>query len=182
VERDGFGLHNWLKAVGGIGFFVAGVLPWWELTFTDGLSETTNAFSYDMTGLVPYVIFVGIAILTIIIETDSLGLPRVLVNPVLTLLAALAGTVLVGIRFFMDGYDNGLLEGEGNSITRGIGLYLAAAFALVVLAGSVLGYRQRHERGDDVELDEDDDEEAEMQRYVAERAKARRHANHPPLP
>ena len=191
MEREGFGLGNWLKAAGGLLFFVAGLLPWWHLKNSDGHPlVTTNAFTYQMTGLVPYVVFVGIAILTIIIETESLRLPRILVNPILTMLAAFCATVLVGIRFFKDGYDNGSLEADGYSITRGIGLYLAAVSALIVLAGSVLLFRDRHL----VDEDEDDDEggladvedpaeaDAAVQQVIAERARARRDAQQPPLP
>ena len=189
MEREGFGLGNWLKAAGGMVFFVAGLLPWWRLAVSDGPLVTTNAFTYDMTGLVPYAVFVGIAIVTIIIETESLGLPRILVNPTLTLLAAFGATVLVGIRFFMDGYDNALLEADGYSITRGVGLYLAAVAALTVLAGSVLLFRDRRLLVDDdddreYELDVEDEAEtdAAVQQFIAERARARRNAQHPPLP
>jgi hypothetical protein len=190
VEREAFGLGNWLKAAGGMVFFVAGLLPWWRLENSDGHPlVTTNAFTYDVTGLVPYVIFVGIAILAIIIETDSLGLPRILVNPILTLLAAFGATVLVGIRFFKDGYDNATLESDGYSITRGVGLYLAAAAALTVLIGSVLLFRDRHLVDDEdadaepgVEVEDPLETEAAVQQFIAERARARRDAQQPPLP
>ncbi|MET0458155.1 MAG: hypothetical protein ABW195_02840, partial [Ilumatobacteraceae bacterium] len=185
MEREGFGLGNWLKAAGGLAFFVAGLLPWWRLEVSDGPLVKTNAFTYDLTGLVPYVIFVGIAIVTIIIETESLRLPRILVNPTLTLLAAFGGSVLVGIRFFMDGYDNTSLESDGYSITRGVGLYVAAVAALVVLAGSVLLFRDRHLVDADADDDDDDDDgpgrdgeaplgpDAPGQRGNAERARGR---------
>ena len=38
VEADGFGVSDWLKAIGGVLFFVAGLLTWWELEYADGLS------------------------------------------------------------------------------------------------------------------------------------------------
>ena len=142
MEADGFGVSDWLKAIGGVLFFVAGVLTWWELQYGQGLSTPFNGFDYRLTGIVPYVIFVGIAILTIIIQTESLSLPRFLVNPVLTLVAAAIGTVLVGYRFFADGYDNDALAEQDNSVSRGIGLYLALAGALIVLGGCVLAYRE----------------------------------------
>ena len=188
MEREGFGLGNWLKAVGGLLFFVAGLLPWWRLKNSDGHPlVTTNAFTYQISGLVPYVVFVGIAILTIIIETESLGLPRILVSPILTLLAAFGATVLVGIQFFKDGYDNASLEADGYSVTRGVGLYLAALAALTVLAGSVVLFRDRHlvdDEADEVPADLEDpaEDDAAVQQFIAERARARRHAQQPPLP
>ena len=80
----GFRVSDWLKAIGGVLFFVAGVLTWWQRSTGSGLSTPFNGFDYA-SRVLPYVIFVGIAILTIIIQTESLSLPRFLVNPVLTL-------------------------------------------------------------------------------------------------
>ena len=191
MEREGFGLGNWLKAAGGLLFFVAGLLPWWHLKNSDGHPlVTTNAFTYQMTGLVPYVVFVGIAILTIIIETESLRLPRILVNPILTMLAAFGATVLVGIRFFKDGYDNGSLEADGYSITRGIGLYLAAVVrphrpgrerAAVPRPPPRRRGRGRR-RGALADVEDPAEADAAVQQFIAERARARRDAQQPPLP
>ena len=156
MEADGFEVSDWLKSIGGVLFFVAGVLMWWELEFRNGLSFPTNAFDYRLTGIVPYVVFVGIAILTIIIQTESLTLPRFLVNPVWTLVAAAVATGLVVYRFFSDGYDNDDLEAANNEVNRGIGLYLALAGALIVLAGCVLAYRDFRAAGIEDEVDEVD--------------------------
>ena len=154
MEADGFGVSDWLKSIGGVLFFVAGVLTWWELEYGQGLSTAFNGFDYRYSGIVPYVIFVGIAILTIIIQTESLNLPRFLVNPLLTLIAAGVATALVVYRFFADGYDNDALEDQGNTVSRGIGLYLALAGALIVLAGCVIAYRDSRAAGVEDEVDE----------------------------
>jgi hypothetical protein len=152
MEGDEFGAADWMKAIGGVLFFVAGLLTWWNLEFRDGLSVAKNAFDYDLTGIVPYIIFVGIGVLTIVARTESLRLPDVVVHPLLFLVAAAVGTVLVGYRFFDDGYDN--LVGE-NSVTRGIGLYLAAVAALLVLAGCVMTFREFQAMLAESEEDED---------------------------
>jgi hypothetical protein len=172
VEADGFGASDWLKSIGGVLFFVAGLLPWWSLGFAPGLSEEFNAFDYDATGLVPYVIFVGIAVLTIIIKTDSLRLPKVLVHPVLSLVAAVFGTVLVVYRFFVDGYDDDALEATDNTISRGIGMYLAVAAASIVLVGCVLA-----SRGYRAQLAETAEAEASPDEHFAPRQRSQ-----PPLP
>jgi hypothetical protein len=175
VEADGFGVSDWLKSIGGVLFFVAGVLTWWELEYGQGLSTAFNGFDYRYTGIVPYVIFVGIAILTIIIKTESLALPRFLVNPVLTLAVAVVATALVVYRFFADGYDNEALEDQGNTVSRGIGLYLALAGALIVLAGCVLAYRDYRT----AELEDEIDEPADDTPNTIERPPRR---SSPPLP
>ena len=90
----------------------------------------------------PYVIFVAIALVTIITQTESLRLPAVLSHPVLSLGGAVIGTALVGYRFFSDQYGGG---------SRGLGLYLAVAAALLVLAGCILDLpRSRHVLGDEL--------------------------------
>jgi hypothetical protein len=152
VEADGFGVSDWLKSVGGALFFVAGLLTWWELEDANGLSFPTNGFDYRLTGIVPYVIFVGIAILTIVIRTGSLRLPEVLLHPLLSLVAAAIGTALVIARFLFDGWEDSLLQGR--SANRGIGLYLALAAALTVLAGCVIAYRDSRAADVDEEVDE----------------------------
>jgi hypothetical protein len=173
VEADGFGVSDWLKSIGGVLFFVAGLLTWWEQEFAHGLTATTNAFDYLFTGIVPYLIFVGIAILTIIIRTGSLRLPDVFVHPLLSLIAAAIGTALVGFRFFANGWDDSELE--NTAISRGAGLYLALAAALVVLAGCVIAYRDHRSAG----VDDDTDEPVDDTPNTLERPPRR---SSPPLP
>ena len=145
LEPNRFGIGAWLKAIGGVLFFIAGLLPWWSYSFDETGLRDDNAFDYPVSGVVPYVIFVTIALVTIITQTESLRLPAVLSHPVLSLGAAVIGTTLVGYRFFSDQYGGG---------SRGLGLYLAVAAALLVLAGCILTYRA--ERRADAELIADD--------------------------
>jgi hypothetical protein len=147
LEARGFGIGDWLKAIGGVLFFIAGLLPWWSYSFESSagsLQYDDNAFDFS-DGVVAYVIFVAIAVVTIISQTGSLRLPTVLVHPALLLVAAFIGTGLVGYRFFADDSENG---------SRGLGMYLAAAGALLVLVGCVLAYLD-HRRY----ATEDDDDE-----------------------
>ena len=87
-----------LKVLGGGLFFVAGLLTWWQLD-VNGLEIRTTAFDYTLTGIIPYVIFVVIAILTVLDRTDSLRLPAAVVEPVVQLGAAAIATLLVLWRF-----------------------------------------------------------------------------------
>ncbi len=35
LESRGFGTSDWLKAIGGVLFFIAGLLPWWSYSFAE---------------------------------------------------------------------------------------------------------------------------------------------------
>jgi hypothetical protein len=152
VNRQ-FGSDDWFKSIGGILFFIAGLLPWWEQRIGPGFRERSNAFG-DWLGIIAFVIFVGIGLLTIVIRTKSLPLPRWLLHPTGTLIAAVVGAVCVAVRFFVDPFRTG-----GDNVTRGIGLYLAGAAAVLVLIGCVMTFRNRdaYER-DEEDEDEDEDE------------------------
>ncbi len=85
-----------------------------------------------------------IALVTIITQTGSLRLPAFLRHPLPTLVAAVIGTGLVAYSFFND---------PGENASRGLGMYLAVAGALLVLAGCIIAYRERRlEAADEDEL------------------------------
>ncbi|MET0144334.1 MAG: hypothetical protein ABW328_06060 [Ilumatobacteraceae bacterium] len=151
VETEEFGLSAWLRASGGVVFFLAGLLSWWEVTLENGLQFTFNAFDYPWTGVLPYIIFVTIAILTIVIETGSLPLHPILVHPIPLLAGASLGTLLVLVRFVAHG------DVARGSFQRGVGLYLAMAAALAVLAGCIISARAAWVDEEDDEDDEDED-------------------------
>jgi hypothetical protein len=152
VDRQ-FRSDDWFKAIGGILFFIAGLLPWWEQRVPPGFRERSNAFG-DWLGIVSFVIFVGIGILTIVVRTGSLPLPRWLLHPTGTLLVACVGAACVAVRFVRDPFQD-----DGDEVTRGIGLYLAGAAAVLVLIGCVMTFRNRdaYDLDDDTKDDEDED-------------------------
>jgi hypothetical protein len=149
---------DWFKAIGGILFLIGALMPWWEFELDSGFGTSKNGLDYVVTGIVPFVIFTGIALLTIIIKTDSLPLPGWLVDPLLQLGLAVVGAVLVGVRFFWSDKD-------GLDSSRGLGLYLAAAAVVLALIGCVMGLRERAE--DDYELASDDGYDTERVRRRA---------------
>jgi hypothetical protein len=135
LEERGFGTSDWLKAIGGLLFFIAGLLPWWSYSFESpagSLHYDDNAFDFLAGGVVPYLIFVAIAVVTIVSQTGSLHLPAAFVHPLPLLVLATIGSGLVAYSFFDD---------PGDNASRGLGLYLAVAGAVLVLAGCVIAYR-----------------------------------------
>jgi hypothetical protein len=132
-----FGADDVLKVVGGGVFFIAGLLSWWRLD-VDAVTHSTTAFDYTLTGIVPYVIFVAIAIVTLLDRTDSLRLPAAVVEPVVQLGAAAIAAVLMIWRFVFSGID---AQG-GASVSRGVGLYLALLGTILALVGCIMTFRQ----------------------------------------
>jgi hypothetical protein len=156
-----FERSDWLQAIGGILFFFAALLPWWDQEVMNGLHARHNGFD-DILGVLAFIIFVGIGILTIIIKTDSLPLPPWLLDPTAVLVAAVIGAALVAVAFVVDPFSG------DTDTSRGIGLYLAAAAAVITLIGAVIGFHDRHQRA--AEDFEDEDEAGDEYGYEDEDA------------
>src|SRR5262245_1528318 len=108
----------------------------------------------DWLGIIATVIFLAIGILTVIVETESLPIPQWVINPTLMLGLAIVGTGCVALRFFLDPLGGG----EGLRESRGIGLYLAGAGAVLVLIGCIMAFQHREEWEAAVARDDDDDD------------------------
>jgi hypothetical protein len=151
-----FESYDWLKAIGGMLFFVAALLPWWERAFLG--AELSKTGFEDWLGIIAAVIFLAIGILTVIVETESLPIPHWVLNPAWMLGLAIVGAICVAVRFFIDPFGGG---GQGIRDTRGIGLYLAGAAAVIVLIGCVMAFQRRDEWAAAVARDDEDDDEDE---------------------
>src|SRR5262249_20179324 len=130
---------DWLKAIGGMLFFVAALLPWWQQE-AGGFIDRNNGFD-RLVGILAFVIFVGVGLLTVIIKPDSLPLPAWLVDPTIVLGLAIVGAGFVAFRFFVDPFANK----TGVDVTRDLGLYLAGAAAVITLIGAVIAFRHRND-------------------------------------
>jgi hypothetical protein len=140
MDLSKFKTSDWLKVGGGLVFFIAGFLAWWTID-VGFASANSNAFDYFFTGIVPWLIFSAIAVLTFLAIAGTFEMPASVPGPLVFLAASALGTLLVIVRFFSDGVD-GDLEGSGFDISRGIGLYLAVLAAIVVLVGCIIGFRE----------------------------------------
>lgn len=145
---------DWLVVSGGLLLLLSSKLAWWSVAWATGQETSTDAFDYTMTGLVPLVVLVGVGVITVIVKTDSLPLPAWVVHPYLVAAAVIVAAGLVGIRFFRSGYED--VEG----VSRGLGLYLAAAAVVIALIGAGQGIRaRRRPSSDDATADDDLDDE-----------------------
>ena len=144
VDFGTFKLSDWLKVGGGALMLVAGFLAWWKVEFQGLTGGSVNAFDYFFTGTIPWLLLVGIAVITLVAVSGSANLPSSFPLSQVTLATAAFAFLLVLIRFFSDGVDDNDLAGTGIEVSRGIGLYFALITAIIVLVGAVLGF---HESG-----------------------------------
>jgi hypothetical protein len=135
---------DWLIVAGGAIVLVFGLLRWfaWEVTVEDVVvvpEDTSNAFDYLFTGVIPWLLVVGAAAVTLLLKTDALR-PGKVPWPLVLFAATLLSLILIVIRLIL-GHD--LETGEGAELheSRGIGIWLSAAGALVATVGAFIGFR-----------------------------------------
>jgi len=165
VDRR-FRSSDWFIVMGGMLVLVGSLLPWWTLSFGGALDVSQNGYDFGLTGRVPIVLLLTVAIVTVVVKTDSLPLPTWLVHPYAIAIVVLVAAIGVGVRFFWSGYDG------TDNVSRGIGLYLVAAGVVGELVGSVLAIRDlrrpalaRDDGADGDDLDVDDELEDDLGDY-----------------
>ncbi len=129
MDLSKFKTHDWLIVGGGAVFLIAGFLPWLELSFGGFGSVSANAFDFFFTGIVPWLIFVALGVLTFLGAAEIFKLPETFPAPTVFLGAAALGLLLVIIRFFYT-----------QDLDRAIGLFLALIAAAVVVAGTYMNF------------------------------------------
>jgi hypothetical protein len=149
-----FESYDWLKAIGGMLFLVAAILPWWTREYT-GFELRKTGFG-DWLGIIAGVAILAVALLTVIVETESLPIPRWVINPTWMLALAIIGAACVGVRFFLDPFGGG---DPGIRDSRELGLYLAGAGAVLVLIGCVMAFQHRADWAEAVARDDEDDDD-----------------------
>ena len=74
-----FESYDWLKAIGSMVFLVAAILPWWTREYT-GFELRRTGFG-DWLGIIAAIAILAVGLLTVIVETESLPIPRWVLNP-----------------------------------------------------------------------------------------------------
>ena len=136
-----FESYDWLKAIGEHAVLRRGD-PALVGTGTSSALELRQTGFGDWLGIIAAIAILGVGLLTVIVETESLPIPRWVLNPTWMLALSIVGVVCVGVRFFLDPFGAG---GPGIRDTRGLGLYLAGAGAVLVLIGCVMAFQHREE-------------------------------------
>lgn len=133
---------EWLVVAGGVLVLVFGLLKWfsWESgTGGDLIRGKSNAFDYLLTGVLPWLLVVGAAVVTLLLASGTLqreGVPWSLAILGATLLAA----VLIVIRLII-GHS---VDTEGDvdvAVSRGIGVWVSAVGSIIATVGAFLTYQ-----------------------------------------
>ncbi len=151
MDLSKFKTSDWLKVGGGAVMFIAGFLTWWQpacpsgsgaecSAAIDSLGLDVNAFDLTLTGLLPWLFIVAIAVLTVLGVLGTFKLPDSLPTPLIFLGVSVLSFLLVLIRLFSDPFDSGL--GIGDQTERGVGLYLALLATAAVAAGCFIAFKE----------------------------------------
>jgi uncharacterized integral membrane protein len=151
MDLRAFKPSDWLKVCGGALFLIAGPLTWWKMTFDGGplfgveSADAHGLGDYFGTVGIAWLIFIAIAVLTVLLRLGFVKAPSGLPVPLVFLAAAVIGALLVLFRFLFDGIDGGFgldLEDAGFDISRGLGAWLGLIAAAEVVAGCVMGFTE----------------------------------------
>jgi hypothetical protein len=163
VDRR-FKSSDWLIVTGGLVVLFASVLPWWDWSNPNAPGISQDGYDFALTGILPIALLLVVVVVTVTIKTDSLQLPDWLVHPYVTTTAVVVAAALLAVRFTWSGYEN------TDNVSRGLGMYLAAAGVVIALLGCALAIRDLRtadaEPADDLDddddlVDDDDDEDAD---------------------
>ena len=142
MEVSRFKASDWLKIGGAAVFLIAGFLTWWSVHVAGFGSVSSNVFDFFFTGIIPWVLFIVIGVLSFLIAAEIYKPPSHIPAPLVLLGASALALLLVIIRFFSDGVRNDLLDAAGADTSRGAGLFLALLGGIAVVAGCVLGFKE----------------------------------------
>ena len=115
-------LSDWLVVAGAALMLVFGLARWfsWEVNVDEVVvvpKDTSNAFDYLLTGVVPWLLVVGAGVVTLLLATEALR-PGNVPWPLVLVIATLLGFVLVLVRLIL-GHD--LETGEGADLDQSRG-------------------------------------------------------------
>ena len=133
MDFSKFKTPDWLVIGGGLVVLIAGFLDWFKLSDSD---VGANAFDYTLTGLIPWILIVGAAVLTFLLAGGIIkagGAPWTLI----ILGATALGALLIIIRVLIGADD----VPDGLDVERAIGLWLSALGAIVAAAGAFMSYQ-----------------------------------------
>lgn len=134
VDTKRFKLPDWLIVGGGAVVFLFGFFDWFDTG-----STSSSAFKFTLTGVFPWLLVVGSALLTFQIRTGILTV-RKWPWPTIFLFATAIAAVLLLIRVIM-GADGGDFGGSSDvSVDRKFTLWLSFFGVLAAAAGSFLSF------------------------------------------
>jgi hypothetical protein len=147
MDFSTFKTADWLVIVGGVMMLIAGFLEWF-----DAGPVSPNAFDFTVTGLIPWLLLVGAAVLTFLLAGEVIKAGAT-PWPMILLTLTLLGAVLVLVRLIIgaDLSDVVDLAGEPDlALSRSGGLWVAAIGGAVAATGGVMMSRAAAGRPSDL--------------------------------
>lgn len=134
MDISKFKTSDWLMIGGGVAVLIFTFFNWWQIDIAGLGSYGTNGFEHFFTGIVPWILFVGVAALTFLSAAGIFKLPANLPAPLIFLGATALGALLILIN---------LLVGPGipSGVDRGIGLFISFIGGVVATVGAVLNFQ-----------------------------------------
>jgi hypothetical protein len=138
VDLSKFKTSDWLKVGGGALMFIAYFLNWWQFDEAGLSSFGFKGSNYFFTGTIPWLLLLAIGVLTFLGAAGIFKLPATLPAPLIFLAASAVSLLFLLLRFFGPGHG----APSNSGLSRGIGLFLALIAGILVLVGSVLGFKE----------------------------------------
>jgi hypothetical protein len=132
---------DWLMVGGGIGFFIFGFFNW--VTVKVGgitVGSTGNVFSFTWTGVLPWFLVIGTAVVTVLLAADVLREDQ-LPWPLVLLAATGLGALLLLFRLVFNPIEGAGLAGI--EVGRGIGMVLSVVSGIVAAVGAYLNFTSK---------------------------------------
>ena len=132
---------EYLVVAGGALVLIFGLFKWfsWEVDNAGvQASGKSNAFDYFFTGVLPWILVVGAAVVTVLLATGALNPGRVPWSLVI-LVATAIGALLILVRLVIS--DDPDFEGVDVDVSRGIGIWVSALGAVIAAVGAFLTYQ-----------------------------------------
>jgi hypothetical protein len=143
VDLSKFKTPDWLIVGGGVLFLIGGFMEWVNAeasAFGTTISAAGNAFDFFFTGIVPWLLIIATAVLTVLLLTGTVKAgtaPWPMIFVAATALAAL----LVLLRFIAPGLGEDAADELGDvDYGRGIGLWLCLIAAILAVVGAVMNF------------------------------------------
>lgn len=133
MDLSKFKTSDWLMVGGGAVVLIFTFLKWWKFDAAGFGTVGTTGFDHFFTGIVPWILLVGVAVLTFLGAAGIFKLPATLPAPLIFLAASGLGALLILLNLLTSPGTDGL--------DRGIGLYLSLIGAIVATVGAVLNFQ-----------------------------------------
>lgn len=143
MDLGKFTTSDRLKVGGAAAFFVFSLFTWVKVSAGGFGSSGGNAFDFFWTGVVPWLLIVGVGVVSVLLAIGTIK-PGTTPWPLILLGASGLAALLVVIRLLFNpikGAD--AIEATGIvEISRGFGLYLSTIAALAVAAGAAMAFKE----------------------------------------